>query len=78
VGTGFLSEHLTLFITKLFMKSIKRVIKLAGLVLLILLAACGAGFMVGLPRRPEQDRDNETKTELVEGTEEDMNGEQRT
>jgi hypothetical protein len=58
------------------MKKLKRVLRILGLIFLVLLAACGVGFAVGLPRR-EQDRDNQVKTELVEGKEEDIDLEQR-
>lgn len=45
--------------------------RLAGLVLLILLASTGIGIAGGFPlhRKHEQDQDNEVKTELREGTE---------
>ena len=35
--------------------------------MLLLLMALAGGFMMLAPRRPEQDYDNEVKTELVEG-----------
>lgn len=54
----------------LFMNKLKRFIRLLVLILLILLALCGLGVM---PRNREQDIDNETKTELEEGTESDVN-----
>lgn len=59
------------------MKQLKRILRILGLIFLVLLAACGVGFVVGLPRR-EQDRDNKVKTELVEGKEDDSNLEQLT
>lgn len=50
------------------MVKLKKVLRLIGLGLLILLAMTGLGIMA--PIRPrEQDYDNETKTELAEGEE---------
>jgi len=53
------------------MKKLKKLMRLAGLVLLILLASTGIGIAGGFPlhRKHEQDQDNEVKTELREGTE---------
>jgi hypothetical protein len=51
------------------MKSIlKKAFRLIKLLLIIVLALTG-GFAMMAPRRPEQDYDNEIKTELVEGKE---------
>jgi hypothetical protein len=54
------------------MKKFKRLIKLAGFILLLLLAAVGAGFLGLAPRRPQQDYDNEIKTEIVEAKEDQV------
>lgn len=54
------------------MKSLKKIIRLTGLVLLILLAVSGVGFTGASPvslKKNEQDYDNEIKTELVEAGE---------
>jgi hypothetical protein len=48
------------------MKTFITILKWVKLGLLILLALAG-GFMMLAPRRHEQDYDNEVKTELVEG-----------
>lgn len=53
------------------MVKLKKVLRLIGLRLLILLAMTGLGIMA--PIRPrEQDYDNETKTELSEGEESEL------
>jgi hypothetical protein len=52
------------------MKKIKAFMKMMGLALLIVLALCGVGLVGADPfifKKREQDRDHETKTELVEG-----------
>jgi hypothetical protein len=52
------------------MKKIKSIIHAMGLVLLIVLALCGIGLAGADPllfKKREQDKDNETKTERVEG-----------
>lgn len=50
------------------MKTIlKKVVRVLSFILLLLMAL--AGGMMLAPRRPEQDYDNETKTELVEAKE---------
>ncbi len=51
------------------MKKFKKVFRLLGLALLLLLAAATAGLGAIALRRPEQDYDNEIKTEIVEGKE---------
>jgi RNA polymerase sigma-70 factor, ECF subfamily len=59
------------------MKKFNRVMRFIGLGLLILLALCGVGFTGMLPQRREQDYDNEVKTELVEGKEDELGSEER-
>ena len=51
------------------MNKLKKLIRLSGLIILLILAAAAGGFMAIAPRRPDQDYDNEIKTELVEGKE---------
>lgn len=51
------------------MKNFKKLVKLVGFILLLLLAAMGGGLLGLAPRRPDQDYDNEIKTEIVEGKE---------
>lgn len=53
------------------MKKLKAALRLAGLALMILLALSGAGLAGMFPARREQDYDNEIKTELVEGEEDE-------
>jgi hypothetical protein len=48
------------------MTKFKKVLRYIGLALLILLALTGIGMMTHIRPR-EQDYENETKTELVEG-----------
>ncbi|HEV8511746.1 MAG TPA: hypothetical protein VGQ59_00625 [Cyclobacteriaceae bacterium] len=50
------------------MKNFKKIFRYLFLGLLILLALSGVFFTIA-PRRPNQDYDNEVKTELVEGKE---------
>ncbi len=53
------------------MKIFVKILWWAKLIFLLLLALAG-GFMMLAPRRPEQDYDNEVKTELVEGPEDQL------
>ena len=48
------------------MKKLKKILRSLFLVFLILLALSGVFFTIS-PRRPDQDYENEIKTELVEG-----------
>ena len=50
------------------MKKLKNILRLILLSALILLAMSGVFFAIS-PRRPDQDHDNEIKTEIVEGKE---------
>lgn len=55
------------------MKSIKRVLRLIGLGLLLILALMGVGVTGAVfTNKKEQDYDNEIKTELAEGNEDDL------
>ena len=54
------------------MKIFKMVMKWTKLTLLIVIAVAGGFVMIG-PKRNEQDYDNEVKTELVEGKEDQLN-----
>jgi hypothetical protein len=49
------------------MKRLKKLLRLLGFIVLLVLAAVGGGLMAIATRRPDQDYDNEIKTELVEG-----------
>jgi len=51
------------------MKSLKKIVRIFGLGLLIILAVMGVGITGASPflKKNEQDYDNEIKTELVEG-----------
>ncbi len=52
------------------MKSLKRVLRLVGFSLLLILALMGVGITGAVfVNKKEQDYDNEVKTELVEGNE---------
>ncbi len=55
------------------MKSFKKTLRLLGLVLLIVLATLGIGFVGGVPIPPSNKRENtiELKTELVEDKEDE-------
>ncbi|MBI1768274.1 MAG: hypothetical protein HY015_06225 [Bacteroidetes bacterium] len=53
------------------MKKLKKLFRLLFLILFLLMALAG-GAMAILPRRPDHDNDNEIKTELVEGSENDL------
>jgi hypothetical protein len=48
------------------MKKFKTIFRFLSLAFTLLLALSGA-FMAIAPRRPDQDYDNEIKTEIVEG-----------
>lgn len=54
------------------MKKIKIAFRLAGLAFMIVLALCGVGLAGMFPTRREQDYDNEIKTELAEGEEDQI------
>jgi CHASE1-domain containing sensor protein len=55
------------------MKSIKRVLRLMGLGILLILALMGVGITGAVfANKKEQDYDNEIKTELVEGHEDEL------
>ena len=57
------------------MKTFKRVLRLVGLGILIMLAISGISITGASPlylKKNEQDYDNEIKTELVEGKKESM------
>jgi hypothetical protein len=56
----------------IIMKNFKKVFRLLALALLLLLAAASAGLGAIALRRPEQDYDNEIKTEIVEGQEDNL------
>lgn len=55
------------------MKSFKKILRLLGLILLIVLASLGIGFVGGVPIPPTKKRENtiEIKTELVEDKEDE-------
>jgi hypothetical protein len=55
------------------MKSFKKTLRLLGLVLLIVLASLGIGFVGGIPIPPIKKREDtiELKTELVEDKEDE-------
>lgn len=55
------------------MKSFKKTLRLLGLILLIVLASLGIGFVGGVPIPPSKKRENtiELKTELVEDKEDE-------
>ena len=58
-----------------YMKAlIKKAVRLIALIFLFTLALMG-GLAMMAPRRPEQDYDNEIKTELVEAEESDFSEE---
>ncbi len=54
------------------MESIKKWIRLIGLIFLIVLALSGIGIGAVIVNKKEQDYDNEVKTELVEGNEDTL------
>lgn len=55
------------------MKSLKRVLRLIGFSLLLILALMGVGITGAVfVNKKEQDYDNEVKTELVEGNEDTL------
>lgn len=54
------------------MESIKKWIRLIGLIFLIILALSGIGIGAVIVNKKEQDYDNEVKTELVEGSEDTL------
>jgi hypothetical protein len=54
-------------------KTLKKVLRLTGLILLLLLALSGIGITGALfTKKTEQDYDNEIKTELVEGQQDSL------
>ncbi len=55
------------------MKSFKKTLQLLGLILLIILASLGIGFVGGVPIPPSNKRENtiELKTELIEDKEDE-------
>jgi hypothetical protein len=58
------------------MRKLKKVLRLCGLVILILLACSGISILGGLPlTKREQYLDNEIKIEIVEEKEEESEGE---
>jgi hypothetical protein len=62
--------HITNLLPFIKMKSFKKVLRLIGLGLLIILALTGVGITGASPiflKKNEQDYDHEIKTELVEG-----------
>lgn len=54
------------------MRRLKRVLRYIVLGILILLALCGIPVAGWLPEKREMDEDNETRTEIVEGTDESI------
>jgi hypothetical protein len=59
-------------------RTLKKLFRLLCLVLLLLMAAVGAGLGAIALRKPDQDYDNEIKTEIIEGQEDKIEMNNRT